>query len=81
MSILSKIIHPVKSLEKWALTKLLEGFIHNIPYAKEKVKDIWEQHKYEIFEKVKKAMQKAISDFIKKKVEEQGATLLVQSDN
>ena len=69
MSILSNILHPIKSLQKWALTRLIEGFVKELPDAKEKILKIWEQHKYEIFEKVKKAIQKVITDFIKAKME------------
>ena len=47
------IFHPIQSLQKWAITKLLEGFVKAIPEAKSKIALIWELHKDEIFEKPK----------------------------
>lgn len=81
MSILNNLLHPIKATQKWAITKLLEGIVNEIPEVKSRVAAIWELHKDEIFEKVKKAIHKAISDFIKKKIEEQRATNFVESDN
>ena len=81
MSILTNILHPIKALEQWALKNFLKNIIESLPDAKEKILQIWEEHKYEIFEKVKKAMHKAITDFIRKKMEEQGTALIVESDN
>lgn len=75
------IFHPIQSLQKWAITKLLEGFVKAIPEAKSRIALIWELHKDEIFEKVTSAIKKTITDFIKKKMEEQRTKTFIQSDN
>ena len=81
MSILSNILHPIKAIEKWALQNFLKNIIAELPNAKEKVLAIWKEHKNEIFEKVKKSIYKAITDFIKKKMEESTNKNYVESDN
>lgn len=81
MSILTNIFHTVQSLQKWAITKLLEGFVKEIPEVKSRIALIWELHKDEIFEKVTTAIKKTITDFIKKKIEEQRTATYIQSDN
>lgn len=58
-------------LEKWALKRLLKRVVDNMPQAKEKVSEAWEEHKDEIVEKVKKAIKtavvKVINDALAKK--------------
>lgn len=81
MSILNKILHPIKSIEQWAFNRFLEKVLKQIPESKRKLAELWEQHKEEIYEKVKKAIKKAITDFIAKKMEEQRNKVLVESDN
>lgn len=58
-------------LEKWALKRLLKRVVDNMPQAKEKVSEAWEEHKDEIVEKVEKAIKtavvKVINDALAKK--------------
>lgn len=51
-------------LEKWALKRLLKRVVDNMPQAKEKVSEAWEEHKDEIVEKVKKAIKTAVVKII-----------------
>lgn len=81
MSILNNILHPVKSLQKWALQKLFQKFINELPSGKRKLAELWEENKDEIFEKIKKAIRKTILDFFKKKMEEPQDNIYVESDN
>ena len=81
MSILSKILHPIKSIEQWAFNRFLEKVLKQIPESKKRLAELWELHKEEIYEKVKKAIQKTATDILAKKIEEQRNKVLVQSDN
>lgn len=81
MSILTNLLHPIKSIEQWAFHRFLEKVLKQIPESKKRLAELWEQHKEEIYEKVKTAIKKAITDFIAKKMEEQRNKVLVQSNN
>ena len=71
----------IKWLEKWALKRLLKRVAEQIPMAQDRLATIWQEHKDEIFEKVTKAIKKAVSDVIKKALEKQGIEVLDCSDN
>lgn len=81
MSILTNLLHPIKAVEQWAFNRFLEKVLKQIPESKKRLAELWEQHKEEIYEKVKKAIKKAITDFIAKKIEESRNKVLVESDN
>ena len=81
MSILNKILHPIKSIEQWAFNRFLEKVLKQIPESKKRLAELWEAHKEEIYDKVKKAIKKAITDFITKKMEESRNKVLVESNN
>lgn len=51
-------------LEKWALKRLLKRVVDNMPQAKEKVSEAWEEHKDEIVKKVEKAIKTAVVKII-----------------
>lgn len=71
----------IKWLEKWALKRFIERVLKQIPESKRKITGLWELHKEDIYEKVKKAIKKTITDFICKKMEEQRNKSLVESNN
>ena len=81
MSILTNLLHPIKAIEQWAFHRFLEKVLKQIPESKKRLAELWEQHKEEIYEKVKTAIKKAITDFIAKKIEEQRNKALVESNN
>lgn len=70
-----------KFIEKWALQRLLKRVAESIPYAQDRLAEIWEEHKDEIFEKVTGAIKQTITKIIKKALEKQGITVPDISDN
>lgn len=61
-----------KFLEKWALKRLLKRVAEKLPEAEGKLAELWAAHSNEIFEKVVGAIEKTITDIIKKAIEKQG---------
>ena len=70
-----------KWLEKWALQRVVKRVAEGLPCAKEKIGQIWAEHKDEIFEKVTEAIKKAVSNVIKKALEKQGVKVQDASNN
>ena len=58
-----------KWLEKWAIKRIVKRIVEKLPEGKEKLSELWEQHSGEIFEKIVSAIEKVITDFIKKIIE------------
>ena len=70
-----------KFLEKWALQRLLKRVVENLPQAKEKVSEAWEEHKDEIVEKVKKAIKTAVVKVINDALAKKGNKISDASNN
>lgn len=68
-------------LEKWALKRLLKRVVDNMPQAKEKVSEAWEEHKDEIVEKVKKAIKTAVVKVINDALAKKGNKIPDASNN
>lgn len=68
-------------LEKWALKRLLKRVVDNMPQAKEKVSEAWEEHKDEIVEKVKKAIKTAVVKVINDALAKKGNKISDASNN
>ena len=68
-------------LEKWALKRLLKRVVDNMPQAKEKVSEAWEEHKDEIVEKVKKAIKTAVVKVINDALAKKGNKVPDPSNN
>lgn len=81
MKLLENLFHPVKSLEKWAIERILKRAIGVIPQIRAKIPQIWEEHKDEIEAKVAAAIKQTVLKVIKKALEKQGITLLDSSNN
>ena len=58
-----------KWLEKWAIKRIVKRIIEKFPEAKDKLSIIWQEHSTEIFEKIVSAIEKVITDLIKKSAE------------
>lgn len=71
----------LKWLEKWALQRLLKRVAENIPYAQDRIGEIWKEHNEEIFQKVTEAIKQSITKIIKKTLEKQGIKILDISNN
>lgn len=63
------ILHPIKSLEQWALQRLLKRIAEELPVAKQQLAQLWEQHKDEIAKKVTEAIKKTVTNIIKKAID------------
>lgn len=70
-----------KLIEKWALKRLLKRVAEQIPYAQDRLADIWKNNSDEIFEKVTKTITETITKIIKKALEKQGIEVLDCSNN
>ena len=81
MKLFEHLFHPVKSLEKWAIERILKRAIEVIPQLKAKIPEIWEEHKDEIETKVAAAIKQTVLKVIKKALEKQGITILDTSNN
>lgn len=68
-------------LEKWALKRLLKRVVDTMPQAKEKVSEVWEEHKDEIVEKVKKAIKTAVVKVINDALAKKGNKVPDASNN
>lgn len=68
-------------LEKWALKRLLKRVVDNMPQAKEKVSEAWEEHKDEIVEKVEKAIKTAVVKVINDALAKKGNKISDASNN
>ena len=62
-------------LENWALKRLLKRFAKTLPIAQDRINELWEEHKEEIFERVIEAIKKTITNILKKVLEKQGVKL------
>lgn len=62
------ILHPIKSLEQWALKRLLHRSLEGLNIAKEDLKEYWELHEDEIYTKVGKAIKNTVVDIITKAI-------------
>lgn len=58
-----------KFIEKWALKRILKRVAEKLPEAEGKIAQLWAAHSNEIFEKVLAAIEKTVSDIIKKAIE------------
>ena len=81
MKLLENLFHPVKSLEKWAIERILKRAAEAIPQIKAKIPQIWEEHHEEIEAKVAAAIKQTVLKVIKKALEKQGITILDTSNN
>lgn len=63
------ILHPIQSLEKWALQRLLKRAVEEIPVAEEKLAEVWKAHEDEIYKKVGDAVKDTVVSIIKKALE------------
>lgn len=68
-------------LEKWALQRVLKRVAENLPYAQDRIGEIWGMYKDEIFEKVAEAIKQTITKIIKKALEKQGIKILDNPKN
>lgn len=66
------ILHPIKSLEQWALKRLLQRSLEGLNIAKEDLKEYWELHEDEIYAKVGKAIKNTVVDIITKAITPRG---------
>ena len=64
-----------KFIEKWALQRFLKRVANNIPQAKGKIAQIWEERKEEIFEKVCKAIKTTIVKIITEALAKKGVKI------
>lgn len=63
------ILHPIKSLEKWALERLLKRIVEELPVAQDKLLEVWKAHEDEIYKKVADAIKTTVLGIVKKAVE------------
>ena len=70
------ILHPIQSLQKWALIKLLKGIVKNLPIAQEQLNHIWRRYSDEICEKVETAIEQIVVKVIKKAMERENISFL-----
>lgn len=68
---MEKILHPIKSIQKWALKKLLQKAVNNLPATEEKLKEIWKSHEDEIWDKVMEAIKTTVINIVSKALEKQ----------
>lgn len=54
------ILHPIKSIEEWALGRLSKRVAEQLPIARAKLQEIWKAHQDEIIEKVGEAIKNTI---------------------
>lgn len=71
----------IKFIEKWALQRFLKRVVENIPMGQDRIAQIWQEHKDEIFEKVTSAIEQTISKIIKKALEKQKIKFVDNSNN
>jgi hypothetical protein len=81
MKLLENLFHPVKSLEKWAIERILKRAVQAIPQIKAKLPQIWEEHHEEIETKVAAVIRQTVLKVVKKALEKQGITILDISNN
>lgn len=62
------IFHPIKSLEQWALKRLLQRALEGLNIAKTDIQEYWELHEDEIYAKVGKAIKNTVVDIISKAI-------------
>lgn len=60
------ILHPIKSLEKWALERLLKRIVEELPIAQAKLLEVWKAHEDEIYKKVADAIRTTVLEIVKK---------------
>ena len=70
-----------KMIEQWALKRLLKRVAEQIPYAQDRLANIWKDNSDEIFQKVTKAITETITKIIKKALEKQGVEVTDISNN
>lgn len=62
------ILHPIKSIEQWALQRLLKRIVEQIPALRNMAEDyvarLWEENKNEIEKKVTEAIKRTILEII-----------------
>ena len=75
------ILHPIQSLQKWALINLLKGIVKDLPIRKEQLNNIWRRYSDEICEKVEIAIEQIVVKVIKKAMERENISFLDSSDN
>lgn len=65
------ILHPIQSLEKWALQRLLKRIAEQLPIATNKLLEVWKSHEDEIYKKVGEAVKDTVVSIVKKALEKQ----------
>jgi 5-methylthioribose kinase len=59
-------------IEKWALKRLLKKVTESIPIAQDRIKELWEENKEEIIEKVTESIKATITKILKKALAKRG---------
>lgn len=63
-------------IEKWALKRLLKKVTESIPIAQDRIKELWEENKEEIIEKVTESIKATITKILKKALAKRGIEIL-----
>ena len=59
-------------IEKWVLKRLLKKVAENLPIAQDRIKELWEENKEEIIEKVTESIKATITKILKKALAKRG---------
>jgi 5-methylthioribose kinase len=59
-------------IEKWALKRLLKKVAESLPIAQDRIKELWEENKEEIIEKVTESIKATITKILKKALAKRG---------
>lgn len=65
-----KFIHPIKTLTKAIVKRLIKEAIEEMPEIKKQALNLYEEHKDELFQQVKNHIKTAIQNFIVKKLDQ-----------
>lgn len=68
---MNKILHPIQAIQEWALKKLLQRIVDELPATEEKLKQIWKEHEDEIWDKAMEAIKTTITNLVSKALEKQ----------
>ena len=79
--ILDKIFHPIQSIQKWAIIKVVKGIVKELPLSADVIQKVWSEYSDEIAEKVTGSIENVVVKIFKKALAKQGITFLDKSDN
>lgn len=65
-----KFLHPIKTLTKAIVKRLIKEAIEEMPEIKKQALNLYEEHKDELFLQVKNHVKTAIQNFIVKKLDQ-----------